>query len=107
MFKQEWYGAQAKVIEQKENYNIVDYGCEGKGTVTNYNLFAGVQISFLEFNTTEVFESQKFNSDIIAISHCRFGRYECEFAASASACSTSSMFSTTTLRLPWSPRLRS
>ena len=80
MFKQEWYGAQAKVIEQKENYNIVDYGCEGKGTVTNYNLFAGVQISFLEFNTTEVFESQKFNSDIIAISHCRFGRYECEFA---------------------------
>ena len=51
MFKQEWYGAQAKVIEQKENYNIVDYGCEGKGTVTNYNIFAGVQISFLEKNT--------------------------------------------------------
>ncbi len=78
-FNQEWYGKQAMIIEQTNDYTIVDYGCKGSGAVINYCLFNGIQISFLDFDTPEIMPSQKFNSDIITISHCRAGRYECEF----------------------------
>lgn len=78
-FNQEWYGTQAQIIEQDEGITVIDYGCHGSGVVTNYTLFDGIQLSFLEFDTPDIMPSQKFNSDIITISHCRAGRYECEF----------------------------
>lgn len=58
----------------------IDYGCRGKGLVTNYMLFDGIQLSFLDFETDITMPSQRFNPDIISITHCRFGRYECEYA---------------------------
>ena len=79
-FKQEWYGTQAKIIEQTEDYIVVDYGCQGRGIITNYFLFDGIQLYFLDFDTAETMPSQKFNPDIIQITHCQKGRYECEFA---------------------------
>lgn len=79
MKNKEWYGDRAKEIECEKHYSVIDYGCEGKGMVTNYSLFTGIQITFLDFYTTEVFPSQKYDSDIIAINYCRRGRYECEF----------------------------
>lgn len=78
-YNKEWYGAKAKVIEKRENYTVVDYGCLGHGIVTSYYLFAGIQLNFMDFETPDIMSSQKFNSDIITISHCRLGRYECEF----------------------------
>lgn len=78
-YNQEWYGTKAKVMEQGDNYTVVDYGCEGHGFVTTYYLMAGIQLHFLDFDTPAIMPSQKFNSDIITISHCCAGRYECEF----------------------------
>lgn len=78
-YNQEWYGIQAKVIEQSEDFTVVDYGCRGRGIVTSYYLFEGIQLNFLDFDTPDIMPSKKFNSDIITISHCRTGRYECEF----------------------------
>lgn len=78
-FNQEWYGDQAKILTQGAECMIVDYGCKGRGIVKNYNLFDGVQLCFLDFNTEETLVSKKFNSDIIQITHCQSGRYECEF----------------------------
>lgn len=75
----EWYGPQAKLLRQEENRAIVDYGCPGQGIVTSYALFDGIQLNFLEFDTPGRMPSQTFGSDIISISHCRAGRYECEF----------------------------
>ncbi|MCI9370795.1 MAG: helix-turn-helix transcriptional regulator [Lachnospiraceae bacterium] len=77
---QDWYGLRAKIIEENENYSIVDYGCQGHGVITCYYLFEGIQICFLDFDTEESMPSQKFNPDIIQITHCRTGRYECEFS---------------------------
>lgn len=34
----------------------------------------------MDFDTAEVMSSQKFNPDIIQITYCKEGRYECEFA---------------------------
>lgn len=79
-FKQEWYGTQARIIEQTEDYIVVDYGNQGRGIITNYFLFDGIQLCFLDFNTAETMPSQKFNPNIIQITHCQEGRYECEFA---------------------------
>lgn len=79
-FNQEWYGTQASIIEQGENFLVVDYGCQGRGVVTSYYLFAGIQICFLDFDTEDIMPSQTFNPDIIQITHCQSGRYECEFS---------------------------
>lgn len=80
VFNKEWYGEKAKIIKQNNECTIVDYGCRGKGIVTNYNLFDGIQLCFLDFDTDINMPSQKFNPDIISITHCRSGRYECEYA---------------------------
>lgn len=79
-FNQDWYGTQAKVLSSNKNCVVVDYGCKGRGIVRNYNLFEGIQLCFLDFETNEAMKSKKFNSDIIQITHCQSGRYECEFA---------------------------
>lgn len=79
-FNQDWYGTQAKVISQNDDCVVVDYGCNGRGIVKNYNLFEGIQLCFLDFETDGAMKAQKFNPDIIQITHCQTGRYECEFA---------------------------
>ena len=79
-FNQDWYGSQAKVLLQNSNCVVVDYGCNGRGIVKNYNLFEGIQLCFLDFETDGAMKAQKFNPDIIQITHCQTGRYECEFA---------------------------
>lgn len=79
-FNQGWYGTQASIIEQGENFLVVDYGCQGRGVVTSYFLFTGIQICFLDFDTEDIMPSQTFNPDIIQITHCQSGRYECEFS---------------------------
>lgn len=79
-FNQSWYGKRAKVIRDNKDYCVIDYGCKGKGIISNYNLFDGISCCFLDFDTEEVMPSQKFNPDIISIVHCHTGRYECEFS---------------------------
>lgn len=79
-FNQEWYGSQAKILTQGADNIVVDYGCKGRGIVKNYNLFEGIQLCFLDFDTDEAMVSKNFNSDIIQIIHCQSGRYECEFS---------------------------
>ena len=74
-FNQDWYGMQAKVLAQSDDRVVVDYGCKGRGIVKNYNLFEGIQLCFLDFESDESMETQKFNPDIIQITpssvHCR------------------------------------
>ena len=79
-YNQEWYGKKARVIEETKDYTVIDYGCNGTGIVTCYYLFDGIQLCFLDFDTDDVFPSQKFHPDIIQITHCETGRYECEFS---------------------------
>ncbi|WP_158588725.1 hypothetical protein [Butyrivibrio sp. X503] len=47
-YKHEWYGNKATVIENKKEKMVIDYGCPGKGVITNYNLFPGIQMGFLD-----------------------------------------------------------
>ena len=58
-FNQDWYGMQAKVLSQSNDRVVVDYGCNGRGIVKNYNLFEGIQLCFLDFETDGVHENTK------------------------------------------------
>ena len=42
VFNRDWYGVQAKVLLQDSERVVVDYGCNGRGIVKNYNLFEGI-----------------------------------------------------------------
>ena len=66
-YNQSWYGEKAEVIKKNQNYFVINYGCKGKGIVSNYNLFDGISCCFLDFDTEEVMPSQKFNPDIILL----------------------------------------
>lgn len=79
MVNYDWYGSNAKLIEQTDNCFEIEYGCKGRGMVSCYNVYQGVQVNFMDFDTLDLMPSQKFNSNIITISHCKAGRYECEF----------------------------
>lgn len=57
-FNQDWYGMQAKVLAQSDDRVVVDYGCKGRGIVKNYNLFEGIQLCFLDFESDESMETQ-------------------------------------------------
>ena len=65
-YNQSWYGEKAEVIKKTQDYFVINYGCKGKGIVSNYNLFDGISCCFLDFDTEEVMPSQKFNPDIIS-----------------------------------------
>ena len=79
-FDPNWYGAGASVVGQSGACTVIDYGCSGKGLITSYQLFDGIQLCFLDFETDEVLPSQTFNSEILEITYCRSGRYESEFS---------------------------
>ncbi len=78
-FNRDWYGSKASLISNDEDRTVIDYGCEGKGIITVYDLFEGVQLCFMDCDTSEQFHSQIFSDDVIQLTYCRYGRYECEF----------------------------
>lgn len=80
LYKQEWYGEKARIIAQNQNYTVSKYGCNGKGIITTYQVFDGIQVVFIDFETSDTFIPETPHNDIIEISWCRKGRVECEFA---------------------------
>ena len=79
-FNPDWYGPGASVVARDGACTVIDYGCPGKGLVKSYQLFDGVQICFLDFETDAVLPSQTFNVEILEVTCCRGGRYESEYA---------------------------
>lgn len=69
-----------KMLEKNEFYRVFDYNCStGKAIFIVYDLYPGVQITFNDFDTPDIIESDSNNYGIIEISHCLHGRVECEF----------------------------
>ena len=67
------------MIRSDGDAQIIDYGCPGKGIITNIAVFPGSQISLMEMETNAVFPSNDFEEDIISINYCFEGRQESEF----------------------------
>ena len=79
-FNKSWYGDKAKLLKYNEDCAVIDYGCNGKGIISSYNLFDGISLCFLDFDTEDIMPSQIFHPDMISIVYCHSGRYECEFS---------------------------
>lgn len=90
-YKRKWYGNKATVIEHKQEKTVIDYGCPGKGIITSYVLFPGIQMSFLDMDTKGVFPAQSFEKDIISINYCCEGRQE-SFFSDESVCYLPQMY---------------
>ena len=57
---------------------VIDYGCPGKGIITDIRLFPGIQLSLQDMETEAVFPAQTFSDDIVSINYCVDGRQESE-----------------------------
>ena len=62
-YKTEWYGSKAKVLRRFQDMQVVDYGCPGKGIITDVRLFPGIQLSLQDMETEAVFPAQTFFVD--------------------------------------------
>jgi hypothetical protein len=78
---EKWYGKNAKPIRQIDSGMVVDYGCgAGKGVFTVYEIFSGVWIGFMDFDTPEtIAASSGGNDQLFQVTYCLRGRFECEF----------------------------
>ena len=57
-YKTEWYGSKAKVLRCFRDMQVIDYGCPGKGIITDIRLFPGIQLSLQDMETEAVFPAQ-------------------------------------------------
>ena len=74
-FNQDWYGMQAKVLAQSDDRVVVDYGCKGRGIVKNYNLFEGIQLCFLDFESDESIRTSPLLLEWDCRPHCPYGAW--------------------------------
>lgn len=88
-----WYSSETKVIAEQVNYIKLDYGCTGKGELTIYDIFPGVYLYFMDMDTSDIFPTQNFPEQMISISHCRKGQYECQFPNQTLDCLSEGQFS--------------
>ena len=93
MQNKEWYSKETKVITERENYIKLDYVCSGKGELTVYNIFSGIYLYFMDMDTSDILPTETFPEEMISISHCRKGRYECQFSNQTLNCLPEGHFS--------------
>lgn len=74
----EWYGERATLNEQNDDYNKIEYKCDGFGILLDYALFPGINLVFMDFKCTDTFREPMPNRNIIEIRHYQKGRVEFE-----------------------------
>lgn len=79
-FHPDWYGENSKLLEQHMGYSIISYQCSGTGILYDYALFPGIDLIFMDFNCTDVFEEPKEIQNMLELRHYREGRVEFEFS---------------------------
>lgn len=77
--KNQWIEEKYKLIEENKDYSVYQYCLNGKGKLTVYNVFDGIDIVFMDFNTYDIFLTDNQHGDSIEVSWCKKGRVECEF----------------------------
>lgn len=78
-FHPQWYGKGSELLEQHPGYSIISYQCSGTGILHDYALFPGIDLIFMDFNCSDVFEEPSDVGDILELRHYREGCIEFEF----------------------------
>ena len=76
--KNSWYGENVASVKKRQEYNLINYQCNGTGILMAYALFPGIDLIFMDFNCSDTFHEPIPNKNIIEIRHYQKGRVEFE-----------------------------
>ena len=75
----DWYDKNAKLISRKPGCSVISYQCNGTGILYDYSIFPGIDLIFMDFNCSDIFEEPNQVRNILELRHYQEGRIEFEF----------------------------
>ena len=77
----DWYDKNAKLISRKPGCSVISYQCNGTGILYDYSIFPGIDLIFMDFNCSDIFDEPNEMRNVLEIRHYQEGRVEFEFEA--------------------------
>lgn len=78
-FHPAWYGETYKLLEQHPGYCVISCQCNGTGIIYDYAVFPGIDLIFMDFQCTDIFEEPQEIRNMLELRHYREGQIEFEF----------------------------
>ena len=75
----DWYDKNAKSISRKPGCSVISYQCNGTGILYDYSIFPGIDLIFMDFNCSDIFDEPNEMRNVLEIRHYQEGRVEFEF----------------------------
>lgn len=75
----DWYDKNAKLISRKQGCSVISYQCNGTGILYDYSIFPGIDLIFMDFNCSDIFDEPNEMRNVLEIRHYQEGRVEFEF----------------------------
>lgn len=75
----DWYDKNAKLISRKPGCSVISYQCNGTGILYDYSIFPGIDLIFMDFNCSDIFDEPNEMQNVLEIRHYQEGRVEFEF----------------------------
>ena len=75
----DWYDKNAKLISRKPGCSVISYQCNGTGILYDYSIFPGIDLIFMDFNCSDIFDEPNEMRNVLEIRHYQEGRVVYEF----------------------------
>lgn len=75
----DWYDKNAKLISRKPGCSVISYQCNGTGILYDYSIFPSIDLIFMDFNCSDIFDEPNEMRNVLEIRHYQEGRVEFEF----------------------------
>ena len=75
----DWYDKNAKLISRKPGCSVISYQCNGTGILYDYSIFPGIDLIFMDFNCSDIFDEPNEMRNVLEIRHYQEGRVEFQF----------------------------
>mgnify|MGYP000223168882 CR=1 FL=1 len=72
----DWYDKNAKLISRKPGCSVISYQCNGTGILYDYSIFPGIDLIFMDFNCSDIFDEPNEMRNVLEIRHYQEGRVE-------------------------------
>lgn len=73
------YSRDIKIAKKNDHCTLYQFiGESGQGTITSYEVFPGIELTYNDFNMGDCFNNCYIQKDIMEINHCSQGRFETE-----------------------------
>ena len=75
----DWYDKNAKLISRKPGCSVISYQCNGTGILYDYSIVPGIDLIFMDFTCSDIFDEPNEMRNVLEIRHYQEGRVEFEF----------------------------